>query len=134
MPRPVYLHPLQVVPDDIDQQGHVNNVTFVRYVQETATAHWMAAAPDEVRTTVGWVVRRHEIEYLKPAFLGDELLARTWVGEPSAATWERFTEITRVADGGLLVKARTVWVLVDATSGRPRRIDLRWAAPLMDEG
>lgn len=134
MPRPVYHHPIQIVPDDIDQQGHVNNVTFVRYVQDTATAHWMTAAPDEVRTTVGWVVRRHEIEYLKPAFLGDELVARTWVGEPSAATWERFTEITRIADGGLLVKARTVWVLVDATSGRPRRIDLRWAAPLMDEG
>lgn len=114
------------VPDsDIDPQEHVNNVAFLRYVQEAAVAHWRSVASPELQTSVAWVVRRHEIEYLKPGLKDDELLARTWVGEPSGATWERFTEISRAADGALLVKARTVWVLLDASTGRPRRIDAR---------
>lgn len=111
------------VPDtDIDPQGHVNNVAFVRYVQDGAVAHWRAVAPAQLQSTVTWVVRRHELDYLKPGWPGDELHLRTWVGEPGGATWERFTEITRAEDGAVLVKARTVWVLLDIATLRPRRI------------
>ncbi|HJZ54650.1 MAG TPA: acyl-CoA thioesterase [Gemmataceae bacterium] len=114
------------VPDtDIDPQGHVNNVAFVRYVQEVAVAHWRAIAPADLQAAFTWVVRRHEIDYLTPGLPGDELQLRTWVGEPSGATWERFTEISRAADRQLLAKARTVWVLLDAGTGRPRRVDER---------
>jgi acyl-CoA thioester hydrolase len=112
------------VPDaDVDRQGHVNNVAFVRYVQEVAVAHWRAVASAELRAAFTWVVRRHEIEYLRPGLPNDELLLRTWVGEPSGATWERFTEVSRVGEDRPLVAARTVWVLLDAATGRPRRVD-----------
>ncbi len=113
----------RVEEDDIDRQGHVNNVAFLRYVQDAAVAHWRAVASTEVQAAFTWVVRKHEIEYFRPGQPGDELAARTWVGEPSGATWERFTEITRPADSQILVKARTVWVLLDAATGRPRRVD-----------
>jgi acyl-CoA thioester hydrolase len=119
---------LRVSDADIDRQGHVNNVAFVRYVQEAAVAHWRAIAPDEVRAAFTWVVRRHEIEYLRPAFPGEELILRTWVGEPSGATWERFTEVLRAGEDKPLVTARTVWVLLDAASGRPRRVDAAMVA------
>ena len=119
----VFTAPLVVRPDDIDRQGHVNNVAFVRYVQDAAVAHWLALAPPDLRAAFTWVVRRHEVDYLKPGRPGDELTARTWVGEPAGATWERFTEVTRAADGAVLVTARTVWVLLDAATGRPRRVD-----------
>jgi acyl-CoA thioester hydrolase len=125
MTAAVFTLPVQVAEGDIDRQGHVNNVAFVRYVQDAAAAHWRAVAPGEVQAAVTWVVRRHEIDYLRPGQPGDELLVRTWVGEPSGATWERFTEVTRPADGEVLVKARTVWVLLDAATGRPRRVDAR---------
>jgi acyl-CoA thioester hydrolase len=112
------------VPDtDIDPLGHVNNVAFVRYVQEVAVAHWRAVVSPEVRAAFTWVVRRHELEYLKPALPGDELALVTWVGEPSGATWERFTEIRRSGEDKAIVKARTVWALLDAVTGRPRRVD-----------
>jgi acyl-CoA thioester hydrolase len=120
--------PVRVAPDDIDRQGHVNNITYLRYVQDAAVAHWREVAPADIQAAVGWVVRRHEIDYLKPGFPGDELVVRTWVGEPAGATWERFTEIARPADGQVLVKARTVWVLLDAATGRPRRVDARLTA------
>ena len=118
---------------DIDRQGHVNNVAFVRYVQDIAVAHWRATAAADVQAAFTWVVRKHEIEYFRPGLPRDQLTARTWVGEPSGATWERFTEITRASDGQVLVKARTVWVLLDAATGRPRRVDARIAAGLVQE-
>ncbi len=120
---PKYTLALRVPDADIDRQGHVNNVAFVRYIQDVAVAHWGAVAPDAVRAAFTWVVRRHELEYLRPAFPGEELLLRTWVGEPSGATWERFTEVLRAGEDRPLVTARTVWVLLDAASGRPRRVD-----------
>src|SRR5215204_5903437 len=98
-PPTAFTLPLRVVEADIDPQGHVNNVAFVRYIQEAAVAHWRALAPAEVQSAVTWVVRRHEVEYLRPGMPGDELMVRTWVGQPLGATWERFTEIHR-ADGG----------------------------------
>lgn len=127
----VFTVPLGVRPDDIDQQGHVNNVAFVRYVQDAAVAHWVAAAPAELQAAFGWVVRRHELEYLRPGLPGEQLVARTWVGEPSGATWERFTEVVR-QDGTVLITARTVWVLLDAATGRPRRVDPRMVAALAE--
>jgi acyl-CoA thioester hydrolase len=95
----------------------------VRYIQEIAVAHWRALAPDDIQTAFTWVVRRHEVEYLRPAFPGEELLLRTWVGQPSGATWERFTEVLRAGEDKPIVTARTVWVLLDAATGRPRRVD-----------
>jgi acyl-CoA thioester hydrolase len=122
-PSTAYTLTVRVAPDDIDAQNHVNNVAYLQYVQDAAVAHWLAVAPADIRAAVSWVVRRHEIEYRKPGFAGDELEIKTWVGEPTAATWERFTEIKRAADGDLLVSARTVWVLIDAETRRPRRMD-----------
>jgi acyl-CoA thioester hydrolase len=124
MPADVFTLALKVEPEDFDRLGHINNVAFVQYIQDVAVAHWLSAAPPEMLSAVVWVVRRHEVEYLKPGLPQDSLTARTWVGEASGATWERFTEIVR-GDGVVLVKARTVWVLLDATTGRPRRVDQR---------
>lgn len=131
MAEPTPFHLTFRVPDaDIDPLGHVNNVAFLRYVQEAAVAHWRSLAPAEMQSAFTWVVRRHEIEYLKPGLPGDELMSKTWVGEPSGATWERFTDIMRSSDGTLLAKARTVWVLLDAATGRPRRVDAKMACCL----
>lgn len=120
---PKFSQTVPVADADIDRQGHVNNVAFVRYIQDIAVAHWSAAAPAEVRAAFTWVVRRHELDYLRPALPGDELTLRTWVGEPTGATWERFTEVLRAGEEKPLVTARTVWVLLDAVTGRPRRVD-----------
>ena len=118
-----YEHPVVVVADDIDVVGHANNVVYLRWVQEAATAHWYAAVPPEVAARTTWAVVRHEIDYKKPAFLGEHLVVQTWVGELSAATFERFCEVHRPADGQLLARTRTVWCVIDPNSGRPRRID-----------
>lgn len=110
---------ITVEPADIDQLGHVNNVTYVRWVQDIAVAHWTAKASHEARQKLLWLVLRHEIDYKKPSFLGESLIARTWVGEAARLKFERHTEFLRASDGVLLAKARTIWCPIDALTGRP---------------
>src|SRR5580765_1962164 len=90
---------VSVVPGDIDEQNHVNNTVYLRWVQEVATAHWQAIANSEAQESIGWVVLRLEIDYTAPACLGDDLALRAWVGKAAQLTCERFTEIRRPSDG-----------------------------------
>jgi acyl-CoA thioester hydrolase len=110
---------LVIQPADVDQLGHVNNVTYLRWVQEAATAHWQAIAPAADQQSVFWVVLRHEIDYRHPAFPADKILARTWVGAASRLRFERHTEILRASDRRVLAQARTTWCPISAQTGKP---------------
>jgi acyl-CoA thioester hydrolase len=120
--RPVFELPIEVAEADIDALGHVNNIVYLRWVQDAAVAHWRVLAPAEAQAAVAWVVLRHEIDYSRAAMLGDGLLARTWVGTAEGLSFERHTEIVRRRDGRVLARARTLWCPVDMASGRPRRV------------
>lgn len=111
-----------VIAADIDEQNHVNNTVYLRWVQDVATAHWRAIASPEAQATIGWIVLRHEIDYKAPAMLGDEIVLRTWVGKASRLTFERFTEIRRQRDRQLLSQARTLWCPINEQTGRPTRV------------
>ena len=113
---------VSVLPADIDEQNHVNNTVYLRWVQEVATAHWRAIASGEAQDNIGWVVLRHEIDYKAPAAFGDQIMLRTWVGKATRVTFERFTEIRRNGDGQLLSKARTLWCPINAQTSRPARV------------
>lgn len=115
-----FSHVFRVSPDDIDEQGHVNNVEYLRWIQDVAVAHWRHAASEEQLEKYSWITVRHEIDYKKPAFENEEIVATTWVGEWTHVTCERFTEISRGDD--LLVRSRTVWCMIDRETTRPARI------------
>jgi acyl-CoA thioester hydrolase len=113
---------VSVLPEDIDEQNHVNNAVYLRWVQEVATAHWRAVASTQAQRSVGWVVLRHEIDYKAPACLGEQVVLRTWVGKASRLRFERFTEMRRSSDRQLLSNARTLWCPINAQTGRPVRL------------
>jgi len=113
---------IAVQPADIDRLGHVNNVVYLRWVQEAAVAHWTAAAPAPDQAKLLWVVVRHEIDYKQAAFLGDGIVARTWVGSASRIRFERFTELLRASDRSVLARARTLWCPIDTRTGRPASV------------
>ena len=116
--------------EDVDELGHISNVCYVRWVQDVAKAHSSSVGWDYaayVRAGAVFVVRRHEIEYVVPAYAGDAIRLVTWVQSWRGATCERRTRIERAADGRELARGVTQWVLVAApkageTGGRPRRI------------
>ena len=111
-----------VTPEDIEELGHVNNVNYLRWVQQAAAAHWRALAPQEDQRQIAWVVLRHEIDYKKPARAGDALVARTWVGSATRLSYERHTQILRAHDREILAQARTLWCPINIRSGRPTQI------------
>jgi acyl-CoA thioester hydrolase len=113
---------VSVQPADIDEQNHVNNTVYLRWVQDVATAQWNSLAGAEAQAAIAWVVLRHEIDYRSPASLGDQILLRTWVGKASRLKFERFTEIHRKIDNRLLAQGRTLWVPIDVRTGKPTRV------------
>ncbi|HEX3152798.1 MAG TPA: acyl-CoA thioesterase [Gemmataceae bacterium] len=117
--------PIRVEPVDIDDLNHVNNTVYLRWVQDVAKAHWFSAALPEDQAGLIWMVVRHEIDYLSPAGPGEELILRTWIGTAAGLRFDRHTEILRANDRKVLAKARTVWVPIDAASGRPKRVSER---------
>ncbi|PSR53840.1 acyl-CoA thioesterase [Adhaeribacter arboris] len=118
-----FSHLVKVRDEDIDILGHVNNVVYLRWVQEVATAHWEHAAPNNIKSLYLWVVLRHEIDYHRPAFLNDEIQGFTWVGTHQGAKFERFVSLYRAGTDQLLASAKTTWCLLDAVTMRPKRIE-----------
>lgn len=111
--------------EEIDGQGHANNVAYVQWMQAAAVAHsaaqgWPGARYRQIGC--GWVVRRHTIEYLQPAFAGQPIVVRTWVATMKRVSSLRRYQIVRAADQALLARAETLWAFVDYQTGEPRRI------------
>ena len=77
----------------------------------------LEAAADQAK--LRWVVVRHEIDYKQAAYLGDAIIAKTWVGTASSLRFERHTELLRANDRTVLARARTVWCPLDAQTGKP---------------
>ncbi len=118
-----FTHSFQVPKSDIDVHKHVNNVAYLRWIQEVAVAHWQTEASAEMLEKLTWFVLRHEIDYKKPSFENEEIAATTWVGNATKITCERFTEIKRGED--ILVKSKSIWLLLDAATNRPTRITVQ---------
>jgi acyl-CoA thioester hydrolase len=116
---------LRVGPGDIDVQDHVSNVAVVSWMNQAAWRHSQALGFDAAHYRgmgAMWVVRRHEIDYLRQAVLGDELICRTWPSALSKAAAERRHRIERVADGAVIATGLNLWAFIDASTGRPMRI------------
>ncbi|QOI97915.1 MAG: acyl-CoA thioesterase [Flammeovirgaceae bacterium] len=119
----VFEQVLTVRPEHLDDLNHVNNVVYLQWVQDVASAHWNAIAAAEMKQRYSWVVLKHEIEYFAPAFLNDIIKARTWVHQSEGVRSERHVELYNQQTGKLLVRAKTNWCLLDAQTMKPRRIE-----------
>ena len=128
--RDVLVLDLAIRPEDIDTNGHVNNVVYVRWLQDAGTAHWMALADRADIERWTWVALRHEIDYRQPLRLGDGARARTWVGTPKGPRFDRFVLIER-SDGKVCAQGRTDWALVDPRTMKPARITEAMVLPFL---
>lgn len=117
---PFYELQILVKEEHIDTLKHVNNIMYIQWVQDTAGAHWKHTASEEEQQQYRWVVLRHEVDYLKPAFKGEQLTGHTWVEKMEGVKSFRHVEIRRGAE--VLVKAVTTWVMINAENGRPTRV------------
>ena len=121
---PIYRHAFVVDSEAIDENGHVNNVVYVQWMQDMAVRHSNAVGCTDMTRRIGamWVARSHRIEYLSPAFAGDEIEAQTWVADFRKIRSRRRYRFVRVADQQILAQGETDWVFMDARTSRPRSI------------
>lgn len=122
---------ITVTEDDLDELKHVNNVRYVQWIQDIAKAHWLKNASKVMLDNYFWVVVSHHIEYKSSALLGDVVQLKTYVQNAEGVTSTRCVEMYLQSSDKLLVKAETVWCLMDSTSKKPARIP-REIATLFD--
>ncbi len=121
----VYLHEHTVLDEEIDEQGHVNNLAYLSWMQDAAVAHSTVQGwpPERYQAAeAGWVVRTRQIEYLVPAFANEQIVVRTWVADFKKLTSLRKYRIERPADNATLAIAETNWVYIGYERRLPRRI------------
>ena len=120
----IYSKTFFIPANAIDENGHVNNVAYVQWMQDIAVEHYESIGGTNPMQLVGatWVVRELRIEYLLPAFAGQETEIKTWVENIRRVRSLRKYEFIRIADEKTLVRGETDWVFVDVKTGAPRAI------------
>lgn len=122
---PTYSKTIIIPSSAIDENGHVNNVVYVQWMQDLAVEHYASIGGIEAQgPDATWVVRKHSVEYFLPAFEGEEIEARTWVEDLRKVRSLRMYEFVRKSDGKVLVKGETDWVFMDIKTGRVKAIPI----------
>jgi len=110
---------------DTDAGGVVHNIVYLRFIElaRTQLALQMGMSFAEIkRTNIHPVVVRTEIDYRRPATLGDELVVNGRLTEVSGVRfWVEF-EIVRPSDGAQMVACKQALALVQMPAGRPLRL------------
>lgn len=120
-----FLLPMTVGPEHLDVMQHTNNVIYLGWLERVAWAHSEALG-------LGWtqyealghsmVARRHELDYLAPTFLGEQLLLATWIIWNDRLSTRRAYQFLRERDGKTVFRGRSQWVCVDIKEQRVRRM------------
>lgn len=122
---PFYIE-IEVTAAHIDRLAHVNNATWLQFLEQAAWRHTEARGLSwEIyrELDAACVVRRHEIDYLLAASEGDRLQVATWIrsNDGRLAVWRGF-QIRRAADGRTMLRAQTQFVCIRLSTGRPQRM------------
>lgn len=116
---------LRVRYHEMDALGHVNNAVYQHYLEQAAIEHseFLGFGHKRYEQLGGvFVMRRIEIEYLRPAVAGDTLEITTWLQQVRGPRAIRRYEIRQQGEEQLLVTAEALWVWVDTKAMRPRAI------------
>lgn len=112
---------------DMDAFGHVNNVQFLRLLEDARVLAFHSHGSDDGGSMVatGLLVARHEIDYLVPLHYRPQPVAiDLWVSELGGATFEMGYEVLDDGDDGtrtVYARAESTLVAVNLENGRPRR-------------
>jgi acyl-CoA thioester hydrolase len=115
-----FQHPIAIEQADIDHMGHVNNAVYLKWVQEAVVDYWSSVAPPSAVAQHLWVALKHEITYLKPTFLQDNVVAEV-IAEKVEGARAYFTTVVRRGQD-VLSEVRSTWCCLDAASLRPARL------------
>ncbi|MBP6352847.1 MAG: acyl-CoA thioesterase [Acinetobacter sp.] len=116
---------IQVLPEHIDLLGHVNNVLYVQWMQDVATAHIEQLGlglAQYLQLKHAMVAVEHHVQYRKAAFEGEDLILRTWLDDLNTLYSFRQYVFYRPKDQSILFVGQTKWACIEIESGRPKRM------------
>jgi acyl-CoA thioester hydrolase len=116
----MYRHSIGIDPNDIDHMGHVNNSVYLKWVQEAVVRYWEKVAPSDAVAKHLWVALKHEIEFRRPTFLEDAVVADV-IAEQVQGAKAFFTTVIRRGET-VLAEVKSTWCCLDASSLRPARL------------
>ncbi len=122
--------PVQVMFFDTDCAAVVHNIAYLRFIETARTlfAEQLGMSlVDMARTQIYPVVIRTEIDYKKPAVLGDHLIVHGRLETVDRLRFWCAFEIRRPADGALLVTSRQRLAVIEMPAGKPVRLPADWA-------
>ncbi|MDQ8203243.1 thioesterase family protein [Pelagicoccus sp. SDUM812003] len=122
----VFQQTIRVDASHIDANGHVNNVTYLQWMQDVAHAHSIAVGYDDAKLeqmNATWFIRSHFVKYHRPAMEGDTLIAYTWPSRARHFNALRKYKFVRQSDGATIASGESDWVYIDRGTGRPRKIE-----------
>jgi YbgC/YbaW family acyl-CoA thioester hydrolase len=121
---------VQVMFFDTDCAGVVHNIAYLRFI-ETARTHLAEqlgmGLVDMARTGIYPVVVRIEIDYKRPAVLGDKLLVQGWLDRVERTRFWCTFQVIRASDKALIVQSRQMLAVVQMPPGKPVRLPVDWA-------
>jgi acyl-CoA thioester hydrolase len=130
LPNP-FLNTWHISPDQIDHYQHANNVAYVRQLEITAWAHStsLGLTIEQYKALDrGMAISRHEINYLAAAHVHDLIDCATWIVQcDNKLKLARQFQFIRRADQKTLLTARTEFVCIALSTGKPKRMPKEFA-------
>jgi YbgC/YbaW family acyl-CoA thioester hydrolase len=115
---------------DTDCGGVVHNLAYLRMIETNRTrlaAQLGMKLRDMAQTRLFPVVVRTEIDYKKPAVLGDELVIEGRLDSVERVRFWCSFVMKRPADDTVLITCRQALALVQMPQGKPVRLPEDWA-------
>ena len=107
---------------DLDDLNHVNNMVYINWVLDIAKKHWNNLVDIQTIKKFYWVLLEHQIKYISPAFLGENIKIKTYIHKTEGVKSIRIVEIYNNETNKLLVKSKTTWCLINSQTHKPNRI------------
>ena len=120
---------VQVMFFDTDCGGVVSNIAYLRFIEiaRTLLAEELGLALTEMAGNQRYpVVVRTEIDYRRPAKLGDRLVIEGWLSRVERVRFWCEFQVTRPADNVLIAQCRQMLALIEMPEGKLLRLPEHW--------
>ena len=118
-----YSHPIEVRFSDLDPMGHVNNAVVVSFMEQARYQWWRTFLGGRSFQEEGFLIARAEVDYRRPILLGDDVRVELHCSRVGNSSFDLTYRITRGLGGDLFAEGKTVQVMLDFTTNRPKNLE-----------
>ena len=115
-----YSHPIEVRFSDLDAMGHVNNAVVVSFMEQARYQWWRTYLGGRKFQEEGFLIARVEVDYRQPILLGDDVRVELACGRVGNSSFELCYRLTQGLGGPVFAEGKSVQVMLDFATQRPR--------------